>query len=248
VPPPSGSALSLLGRFHEISVPTPDIRASITFYEQLGFAQAQTGDAWRHPYAVMTDGRIALGLHQQADWEPSLTFVRGEITQQAMRLEASGITLAFAHLADDQFNELGLRDPAGQLIRLVEARTYSPLAPALQAAMPCGHFAHLSIPVANRAAAQSFWESLGFVALAECADPYPHLPLTSDHVDVAFHDPQLSRESVLVFVDEAMSTRLERLRARGIEEVASALRAAHPSTAALLRAPEGTLLLLANEN
>lgn len=214
----------MLGRFHELSVPTEDIRGSIAFYEQLGFVQAQTGDAWRHPYAVMTDGRIALGLHQESSWQPSLTYVHEQIARHVTEFESRGLELEFAHIGDDRFNELGVRDPAGQLIRLVEARTYSPVAP-LQAASRCGHFAHLSMPVRDHGAAQSFWESLGFVALEPCADPYPHLPLTSDYLDVAFHEPRTAREPMLVFLDEA-----------------------HSSAGALLKAPEGTLLFLTNAN
>jgi len=44
----------MLGRFHEISIETPDIRASVEFYERLGFTQANTTDTWTHPYGVLT--------------------------------------------------------------------------------------------------------------------------------------------------------------------------------------------------
>ena len=208
----------MLGRFHELSVPTEDIRGSIAFYEQLGFVQAHTGDAWPHPYAVVTDGRIALGLHQSPHWQASLTYVHERIARRAEQLEASGLQLEFAHITDDRFNELGLLAPSGQLIRLVEARTYSPGGMPAEASR-CGSFAHLSLPVVDAHAAREFWESLGFVALEPCAHPYPHLPLTSDHLNIAFHEPRIARAPMLVFEDSAASARLE--------------------------APEGTLLLLA---
>jgi len=48
------------------SLSTPDIQASLDFYLGLGFTSAEVGDAWSHPYAVVTDGRICLGLHQEA--------------------------------------------------------------------------------------------------------------------------------------------------------------------------------------
>ena len=54
-----------LGHFHELTLPTPDIRRSVEFYERLGFTQALTGDVWLHPYGVLTDGRIVVGLHQE---------------------------------------------------------------------------------------------------------------------------------------------------------------------------------------
>ena len=56
----------MLGRFHEISIATADIRASVEFYESLGFTQAPTTDTWAHPYGVLTDGRLFIGLHQRA--------------------------------------------------------------------------------------------------------------------------------------------------------------------------------------
>ena len=216
----------MLGRFHEISLPSEDIRSSIAFYEQLGFVQASTGEAWRHPYAVMTDGRIALGLHQEAAWQPSLTYVHEHITRHAATLETRGFELEFAHVGDDRFNELGLRDPAGQLVRLVEARTYSPAQPPEGGSL-CGTFAHFSMPVTDRGRARSFWESLGFVALEAREQPYPHLPLTSDHLEIAFHEPRTARAPMLVFLDAAASARAT-------------------AGGAFLEAPEGTLLFLAD--
>ena len=47
----------MLGQFRELSLATRDIRASVEFYEALGFSHCSTGDAGTHPYCVMTDGR-----------------------------------------------------------------------------------------------------------------------------------------------------------------------------------------------
>ena len=48
----------MLGRFLEFSLATPDIQASLDFYSRLGFSQAAAGEAWFHPYAVVTDGSL----------------------------------------------------------------------------------------------------------------------------------------------------------------------------------------------
>ncbi|HKZ73988.1 MAG TPA: VOC family protein, partial [Steroidobacteraceae bacterium] len=116
----------MLGRFHELSVSTPDIGASVEFYERLGFTHAQTGDTWSHPYGVLTDGRVFIGLHQYRFESPAVTFVRAGIAQHVPDFKALGIELAFAKTGDDTFNEIGFRDPAGQMITILEARTYSP--------------------------------------------------------------------------------------------------------------------------
>ena len=42
---------SMLGRFLEISLHTPDIQASLEFYESLGFEQASVSETWPYPYA-----------------------------------------------------------------------------------------------------------------------------------------------------------------------------------------------------
>src|SRR5580692_12167015 len=82
---------AMLGRFLEFSLATPDIQASLDFYLSLGFTSADVGDAWPHPYAVVTDGRICLGLHQQAMPAPSLTFVKPGLLKYLEVLERRGI-------------------------------------------------------------------------------------------------------------------------------------------------------------
>ena len=65
----------MLGRFHEISVETGDIAESVAFYERLGFSQCGTTDTWQHPYGVMTDGKLFLGLHQFKFPSPAISYV-----------------------------------------------------------------------------------------------------------------------------------------------------------------------------
>ena len=69
----------MLGRFLEISVHAPDVRESLEFYQALGFEQATTSDSVSYPYAVVTDGRLFLGLHAAELPTPSLTFVMPEL-------------------------------------------------------------------------------------------------------------------------------------------------------------------------
>ena len=66
-------------RFLEIGLHAPDILASLDFYRRLGFTEASVGETWSHPYAAVSDGRIALGLHALDFASPSLTFVQPEL-------------------------------------------------------------------------------------------------------------------------------------------------------------------------
>ena len=84
----------MIGRFHEISIRTDDIRQSVEFYEQLGFRQCVTGDTWSHPYGVLTDGAITLGLHQYRFPSPSITCVQENIPEHLLQVMA-GLALWF---------------------------------------------------------------------------------------------------------------------------------------------------------
>jgi catechol 2,3-dioxygenase-like lactoylglutathione lyase family enzyme len=238
----------VLGRFHELSIRTAEIRASVEFYEALGFSQCRTGDTWPHPYGVLTDGRIFLGLHQYKFPSPSITFVRPGIAAAIPQFTALGIELAFAKTGDACFNEIGFLDPSGQMTAVLEARTYFPADRRPEATTLCGSFEAFSLPCADFAVTAAFWEQLGFVALDEQETPWLHRPLVSDGLNLALHRPRWLDSPVLLFTAPDMPARVAELRARGIVGNDDLPRGLDPATHALLAAPEGTLLLLAPEN
>ena len=239
----------MLGRFHEISVATADIRASVEFYEKLGFTQAPTADTWPHPYGVLTDGRLFIGLHERRAPTPSLTFVLPGLAGRVRDLESRGIGLRLRRTGDEVFNEIGFNDPFGQAVTVIEARTFSPVDRDPAEVSLCGYFGEFSIPVSDFNAAREFWEPLGFVATDESDDPYLHLALTSDHLDLAFHRPRTLDVPMLVFRDPAMPARIERLRALHAPLAREMPRGLNPDRNALLESPEGlTLLLLEGES
>jgi predicted lactoylglutathione lyase len=234
----------LPGRFHELSLATDHIRDSVQFYERLGFSQAPTTDTYSHPYGVLTDGRLYLGLHQRHAHSPTLTFVRPGIAASLDEFTARGIELTLRNVSEDEFNEIGFEGPHGEAVRVIEARTYSPAERTPGETSLCGDFAELSLPVTDFAAAQAFFEPLGFVATDELETPYVHLPLTSDHLDLAFHRPRTFDEPLIVFRAPDMTQRIERLRALGVEVDNALPRGLARGANALLVSPEGTNLLL----
>jgi len=234
----------MLGRFLEISIPVIDILASIEFYERLGFIQATTGESWPHPYAVLTDGRLFIGLHQSNLESIALTFVQPDLARHAGRLQESGFATTAEHLNSETFNQVSLIDPLGVRITMVEARTFSPppLEPVHESQL--GYFAEFGIPAKAFPAASSFWESLGFIGLDETTEPFPRKTLTSDRLNIGLYRTRALRQPVLTFEDTDMKRRLDGLRRKGLtlsDEMPDALDAA---TNAVLRAPEGTRLLL----
>lgn len=239
----------MLGQFHEISVATTDIRASVEFYEQLGFSHATTTDTWSHPYGVLTDGRVFLGLHQRRFTSPAVTFVHPGVAELVPALQARGIALTRCETGPEVFNQIGFRDPFGQAIAVLEARTFSPVDRRPADMSLCGYFDELSMPVAGADAAREFWEPLGFVATDELDLPYVHLPLTSDYLNIAFHRPRTLDRPMLVFSAADMRSRIARLRELDIRFSEELPRGLDASQNALLESPEGTpILLLQGEN
>jgi len=235
---------AMLGRFLEFGVATADIRASVEFYERLGFTQARTGDIWPHPYGVLTDGRVYIGLHQVRLDSPAITFVRPGIAAHAPSLEQAGVKLSTINLDSEVFNELAFRDPAGHTVRLLEARTFSPADRSPRETSRCGAFCSISLPAADFDRVGRFWQMLGLAPLEEGSQPYRRLRLESEDFQLALHRQGFFPEPLLVFRDGDMSARLGRLRELGVGPLEPPPSGLDTHANSLLQAPEGTVLLL----
>lgn len=234
----------MLGRFLEVSVQTPNALESLEFYQRLGFSPAQVGETWSHPYGVVTDGRLCVGLHQYEFDSPALTFVKPELRRHLPALEALGIEFEFRKLGDNVFNEAGFHDPDKLMITLIEARTFSPPAREPAEVSMCGYFAEFGIPASDPDRSRHFWERLGFVAVEDHAEPFRRLSLTSDFLDLGLYGTRELRRPLLTFVDPEMPARIARIQKLGIEPSPRLPPMFDRDATALFVAPEGTQLLL----
>jgi len=236
----------VIGRFLEISVQAADVLESLAFYERLGFTQVTTGEAWPYPYGVVTDGRLAIGLHQhELPQSPLLAFVLPNLVRRLEDIEAAGVTVLDRRLGSDVFNEASFEAPGGQLVRLLEARTFSPAPRAPGDLTKLGWFEEVALPVGDAAATAQAWEALGFVPAEEGAEPYPHVGLTSDTLNVALVDRGTLTRPVLTFTDADMGKRIAALVEAGFQFARRPPGNLDPARNALLAAPEGTQFLLA---
>lgn len=236
----------MLGRFLEFSATTQDIQGSMEFYETLGFSQAEVGAAWAHPYAVMTDGRIHVGLHQQDMAPPSITFVKPGLLKHLEVLERIGVEFQYRRLGNDVFNEVGWLDPFGHTIRLVEARTFSPAKRLPSQVSACGYFVEIGLPAQNLAHAKAYWERFGFVGMDEPLARLPHVACTSDTIDLGLYESAYLRRPTLLFDADDVDERIARLAALGIEPAGGAAAPMRHTSVAVYVAPEGTQILMAS--
>ena len=229
----------MLGKFLEISIHAPDIKASYEFYEGLGFRSVDVGEIWSHPYAVLSDGAIFLGLHAYRFDSPALTFVCPNLGAHSRALKRQGIRTEFEKLSNDEFNELGFLDPTGQMITLLEARTFSPASFDTLSFSLCGDFVEFTRAAANISSVRSFWEALGLLPGCHGEQPHPWLRLIRDDINLGFHLTENVRPG-LTFFAEDMATRVDYLEASGHTIVRSAPVAGGVTLTAL----EGTPLYL----
>ncbi len=234
----------MLGRFLELSIVTADIRASLEFYARLGFSEAEVGEAWNHPYAVVSDGRICVGLHQQLEFAPSATFVKPDLLQHLTALERLAPAFELRRLGNDVFNEIGWLDPAGHLIRLVEARTFSPAERRAGDASVCGYFVEIALPAPDISASKLHWEQFGFVGIEEPDAPLPHVSCTSDTVDIGLYEPAHFQTPALLFEVDDFAGTLVKLAAAGVTPQGRLPAPLRQRRAVMLTAPEGTSLIL----
>ena len=232
----------MLGRFLEVSLPAPAILESWNFYQRLGFTAATAGEIWPHRYAVVTDGRIALGLHDAGVDAPLLSYVLPDLARHLPRLEDRGIDFDSRSLGESSFNVALFTAPDVQGVRLLEARTFSPPERARPSLL--GWFEEYAVPVADLAAARDFWEGCGFVTAAEDAAPWPHLALTSDSLNIGLHRTRELPAATLLFSHEDVAALRAQLAAAGIACEQRLPRALDPRSHLLVIAPEGTRLLV----
>jgi catechol 2,3-dioxygenase-like lactoylglutathione lyase family enzyme len=164
----------VLGQFLEFSVYSPDIQESLDFYRNLGFSELETGDVWSHRYAVVTDGDLCIGLHDRVFDAPALTFVHQELAKRARAMSDHGFSFSFLKVDEDVFNELGLPDRDGNMITMIEARTFSAPMDDVPDSL-CGNWFELSLPVRDAMHAGRFWAPIAPKVLRIREDPTTHM-------------------------------------------------------------------------
>jgi catechol 2,3-dioxygenase-like lactoylglutathione lyase family enzyme len=230
----------VLGDFLEISLSTRDILASIEFYRKLGFSEAPAGSTWKHPYTVMTDGRLYLGLHKRDAASPALSFVLPELSRRLPDFETLGIELTSCNIGLDQFNELSFLDPDGQLVTLLEARTYSPVHAAHLPATLCGYFQEFRLSVRNRAASVRFWEAMGFIVSDENESSGSYAQASWGGINLGLNQTARTLPPELVFSRPGLDEVIPFIEMRGLDmkEDAQGVRLATPEGLNLVLRPE----------
>ena len=236
--------MSSLGHFLEFSVRTPDILESLGFYKMLGFAELEIGDVRAHKYAVVSDGVLCIGLHDDAFDSPAVTFVQPDLAKHARSMSDHGFDFNLMHLNEDEFNELGFTDRDGHQLTMVEARTFS-RADEFDNDSDCGTFFELSLLVRDAVRSARFWASVAPSLLHMREEPTVHMRFDVGGVPVGLSESiALSGPSLCFkFHDKEALTKL--IERHGfVQEKFPGFEGAFVA----LKAPEGTMLYMFDED
>lgn len=178
----------MLGRFLEISVACENPLAVLGDFLEFGFRELSVGDVWSHPYAVVSDGVLNVGLHGYQFDSPALTFVQNDLDRWVQAYRLQDIELAFEKLSSESFNEIGFIDPGGQMCAVLESRTFSPPPFDDDSFTVLGRFKALELPCSDRDASRAFWRKLGVDDQARLGMEGPPLHLAkTPHLTCHFH-------------------------------------------------------------
>lgn len=189
--------MSSIGRFLEFSVQTSDILESLNFYKTLGFVELEIGDMWPHRYAVVSDGELAIGLHEREFDAPAITFVKPDLAKSARRMGNHGYKFDYMQLGDESFNELRFADRDKHAIIMLEARTFNVSEDAERDSL-CGSFLEMTLPVRDTLSAAQFWAPIAPALLDMREEPTTHMRFDIDGIalglseSIALKAPSLS--------------------------------------------------------
>ncbi len=230
----------MLGQFLEFSVHTPDIIESLVFYKTLGFSDLESGDVWSHKYAVVSDGKLCIGLHDQEFEEPTLTFVHRDLAKHARAMSDHGFDFELLRTDTDVFNELGFRDSDGQMIRMIEASTFTPPDEEVGRSI-CGEWFELSLPAKDAMRAGRFWAPLAPVMIELREEPTPHLRFDAAGMPLGLSEHNALKAPSPCFVCDDLSSVLSDVERHGLKIDTNPK---YESSFVSIQAPEGTTLYL----
>ncbi len=191
--------MSSLGRFLEFSVRTPKIVESLGYYKTLGFEELETGDVWSHKYAVVSDGVLCIGLHDNDFHAPAITFVQPDLAKHARSMSDHGFDFSFMHLDEDVFNHLGLPDRDGHMVTMLEARTFTG-GDEFDNDSLCGTWFELSLPARDAVRSARFWAAVAPNLLRMREDPTTHMRFDAGGIALGLSESIALKSPSLCFV------------------------------------------------
>jgi hypothetical protein len=204
--------MPMLGTLLEISITAEPLAPAAACYRAMGFREADVGNIVTEAYLPMAVNSVTVGLRGVGPLSPTPIFVRPQLKEHVRALRHVNIPPTFMNLADDEFHRVGIEDPNGLPITLIEARTHSPLAADEPAIV--GEFLELSVPTHSIEASRAFWLKLGFASEPDADGSQTHHRMYGHGLAIGFHTG-LRFAAGLTFSGANLDGRVAYLKAKG---------------------------------
>ena len=219
-----------LGKVTAITITSPDLAASLVFYQQLGFSELMRMD-FPFPWILISDGALMMMLRQDNTPYLALTYYVKDIAQIAQALEAKGIVFKqkpsdndfvkrYLFQTPDLFNISlvnlmdGFHQPKGATMLGMNPSDYAN--PDAYVNKSCGMFGELAHPVADLDASIAYWEQLGFAVLSQFSFPYPWAIISDGLAIVGLHQTTNFNYAAITYFASDMTQKIEALKQKGL--------------------------------
>jgi hypothetical protein len=224
----------MLGELLEISIAADSMPLAAASFRAMGFREADVGNIVSEAYLPVAIDSITVGLRGEGPALPIPIFVRPQLKEHVRALRRLDIQPTYMNLTDDEFHRVGLEDPNGLPIMLVEARTYSPLAGDVPGMI--GEFLEFSLPTHSIEASLAFWQKLGFTSDPDAESTDIHHRLLGHGLAIGFHSGTRFAAG-LTFAGANLDGRVAYLKAKGCSISAGAPVAPNARAAATVQVP-----------
>lgn len=221
-----------LGNVCAITITTPELEKSFSFYQMLGFKEVNRS-AMPFPWIQISDGALLIMLRQDSTPYIALTYYVKDPDNLAASLETEGIVFATKPNPSDMLKRYLLKSPDGMnvsLVTFVDGFVQPPGPTMLK--MPqedffnpgkyvnkvCGLFGEIAHPVADIDKSMVFWEKLGFKILSRMSSPYNWAIISDGLSVVGLHQATHFTNPTITYFASDMKDKVEKLKSEGLKD------------------------------
>jgi catechol 2,3-dioxygenase-like lactoylglutathione lyase family enzyme len=227
---PLSSLKPYLGEISAFTINSPDLEASLQFYQKLGFKEVMRSD-FPFPFIQVTDDAILIMLRKSDEPYIALTYYTNDAGKPVSELEKKGIEFLSTPKQGDLVKKFLFQSPDGANISIVEMPTgFSKpggktmltmdqsdyMKPDTYTNQIAGMFGEFAQSVADLEKSIEFWEKIGFTTLSKYSSPGPWAILSDGLSVVGLHQSNEFESATITFFASDMQAKIENLKKQGL--------------------------------
>ena len=221
----------ILGEVAAITITTPDLEKSLSYYQKLGFKEVMRME-FPFPWIQITDGALLIMLRKDDKPYIALTWYAKEIDKTVTHIEEAGLAFTERPNPSAPIKRYIMQSPDGMNISLVHIPEgfMQPAGPTMLT-MPqsdyfnpekyvnkiVGMFGEFAEPVKDLEQSILFYSKLGFQIMHKTTVPYPWAIVSDGLAIVGLHQTEKFSKPTITFFAADMKDKIETLKQNGLE-------------------------------